>query len=117
MKANLLGKTKTGHHHHHHHPHQQKPHGAGERLCHGIALERGGEQVFRVPLVGELLPRALSLRFMRVVVSPLVVSPRLGTTSQPRQIPLRGGSCSQACHGYFARDSSDAVVVHAQVPD
>ena len=53
VKANLLGKAKHGHHHHPQH-HVQKPHGAGERLCHGIALERGGEQVLRVPLAGKL---------------------------------------------------------------
>ena len=51
VKANLLGKTKSMHHQHPHVP--QKPHGAGERLCFGIALERGGEQVFRLPLAGE----------------------------------------------------------------
>ena len=51
VKANLLGKTKSIHHGHGH-SHSSKPHGAGERLCFGIALERGGEQVYRVPLAG-----------------------------------------------------------------
>ena len=53
MKAGLLGKTKSMHGHHHHHHPPPKPHGAGERLCFGLALERGGEQVYRVPLAGE----------------------------------------------------------------
>ena len=52
VKAGLLGKTRSMHGHHRH-DHPPKPHGAGERLCFGIALERGGEQVHRVPLAGE----------------------------------------------------------------
>jgi hypothetical protein len=51
VKANLMGKNKNSNHGHGP-SHCSKPHGAGERLCFGIALERGGEQVFRVPLAG-----------------------------------------------------------------
>ena len=51
-----MGKAKGTHHGQHGPSHCSKPHGAGERLCFGIALERGGEQVYRVPLAGMRRP-------------------------------------------------------------